>query len=995
MFVIVLLSGSHVSHAQQFNFKTLSVNDGLAQSQVYALLQDQHGYIWMGTRGGGLCSYDGVQFRTYSTNDGLVDNYILSLFEDSKGKLWIGTNRGLSVFNGIEFRNHEILPGIEVSVECIGESDKGKIWLGTSYGLMEARGDSLIPYQCNEPWCRESIYDLAFSNGRMYGGTDYGMFCLTQDSLKTFTTADGLPSNLINCLEVIDDGTIWVSVYGQGVQLFNDTTFQEIDGLDASIVFDIELSDNADIWLGSLNNGAIVFREGSFTAYNEDEGLATNQVRSVLSDDWGNVWLGTSGGGVCRFSGQQFHHINRNNGLPARQVYSIEERDSVLFLGLSSDGLFRYDLETREFEQDTLLNSGKVKALFIDSRDRLWAGTEGQGLHMIAEDTSFHFTRNNLLNNNWVKAIQEDSFGRYWVATSGGGINRLTPKDSSAHSFGVDVFSRANGMLEDRITDLVIDGYDRIWYSTLGSGIGVILQDETVLSFGADQGLSTQSVRSLALDSLGWLWVGTAGGGIDMLNLNADTLGILHFEPEIADINDNVYFLQFDDQQHLWIGTAQGVDKVVLDENRNALDFAHFGVSEGFEGIETTTNASLRTPDGKLWFGTIDGLSTTNPYSESSNPYPPRTFISGIKLFYESLANTPLAHHLGDWGTVLDTLVLTHEQNHLDFEFVGVNLKNPEQVSYQWKLMGWEDDWSPLTGRSSITYSNLGPGEYEFVVRACNQDGICDPNPPSIHFTVLRPFWQELWFLLVCIGAGVLVIVIIFWARVGTIKRRARERSNRLELEKSVVELEQKALRLQMNPHFIFNTLNSIQGLIATQDSKTARLYLSKFSKLMRETLENSRESLVSVEEEASALKHYLDLEKFSHGDVFDYEISIGEGTELYNIPPLVVQPFAENAIIHGLIPLGGEGKLVIRFREEHRGLVIEIEDNGVGRKAAAENKAQKTNYHKSTGLQVTQERLDMMNENGNKSIEFVDLHKEGVPNGTLVRLLISGSTLG
>ncbi|NNE55053.1 MAG: histidine kinase, partial [Flavobacteriales bacterium] len=350
---------------------------------------------------------------------------------------------------------------------------------------------------------------------------------------------------------------------------------------------------------------------------------------------------------------------------------------------------------------------------------------------------------------------------------------------------------------------------------------------------------------------------------------------------------------------------------------------------------------------------------------------------------------TPLHTFVSDWGQVRDTLVLTYQQNHLSFEFVGIDMLSPGKVMYQWMLEGSEETWSPLSRQTAATYSNIKPGVYTFRIRASNEDGIFSDDQ-SVHFEILAPFWQKTWFKAAVIAGAVFFLALIFYFRLQAVKRKERERTVRLVLEKDVIELEQKALRLQMNPHFIFNTLNSIQGLIATQDAKTARLYLSKFSKLMRETLENSREALVSVEEEISALTHYLDLEKFSYEQVFDYSIEADDDAHMFMIPPLLVQPFAENAIIHGLIPKGGDGKLTVRFISKDDKLLIEVEDNGVGRKKASEIKSQKTNYHKSTGLQVTQERLDMINNNGEPSIEFIDLQDDqNQPLGTLVRLTV------
>ena len=380
----------------------------------------------------------------------------------------------------------------------------------------------------------------------------------------------------------------------------------------------------------------------------------------------------------------------------------------------------------------------------------------------------------------------------------------------------------------------------------------------------------------------------------------------------------------------------------------------------------------------------------TDPTMRFSNDHPPKTHVTSVNLFYENLLDTHLKTFVSDWGKINDTLMLTYEQNHLGFEFIGIDHIAPQKVRYQWQLIGVEDTWSPLTDQHSASYSNLKPGDYIFQVRAVNSEGVMQKSPQEIQFTILAPFWQKTWFQVASVVIGILTLVFIFYLRIQTVKRNERERSTRLILEKGMVELEQKALRLQMNPHFIFNTLNTIQGLIATRDAKTARLYLSKFSKLMRETLENSREALISIDEEVSALRHYLDLERFSHEKVFEYDIQIGEGSDQYMIPPLLIQPFCENAIIHGLIPKGQNGRLIISFTEANDGLEIIVEDNGVGRAKASVNKAQKINYHKSTGLQVTQERLDVLNQNSEHSIVFEDLEDpNGNAAGTRVRLKV------
>ena len=977
--------------AQQYNFKPLTVQDGLAQSQVYSILQDSRGYVWMGTRGGGVSRYDGSVFTSFTTKNGLADNYIHRIFEDEEDILWFGTSKGLSRYNGLEFQNFEPSPGLDIGVEAVAQDKEGTMWIGTDVGLFTLQGDTLERFKSEERWEFDSIYDLVVdTNGTVWGCTDYGIFAIQNSQITSYSREDGLSSNLVNDLYVDQNNLLWISTYGSGVNYFDGESFESVIQLSNDVVFCIEEFED-QIWFGTLNNGIAAFNPRTKTVSwrNDESGLINNQVRALESDEWGNMWIGTGGGGAALYSGQSIRFLNRDNGLPGRRVYSVaQDALGTYWVGLDDQYIARLHPDSNDlFFGDLIDLDAKVKVLQTDNQSRLWAGTEGQGITIFESDTTYQVNRYSGLASNYIKGILPHENGNVYVASTDG-INILTEKRKG--QFDVDLINMSDGLSENRIVDLCTDQFGRVWFATSASGIGVLLPDNTVLNFGKgdNPGLVSNAIRSLSIDQHNWLWIGTAGDGISRMDLNADTLQIAPLAFEQGLDSDNIYFIEFDVDQHAWIGTESGVDRMLLNDEREPIELVHYGKDEGLLGIETCTNASFVDDQCQLWFGTIDGLAMTDPGMRFSNNHPPKTRITQVNLFYKSLEETHLKPFLTDWKQIKDSLVLTYEQNHLSFEFVGIDMLSPAKVRYRWMLEGNEEEWSPLTSQTNATYSNLKPGAYTFKVQACNEDLVFGEEK-FVRFVILAPFWQKTWFIVACILAGILAIALIFLLRVQSIKKNAREKSERLELEKGMMELEQKALRLQMNPHFIFNTLNTIQSLIATRDAKTARLYLSKFSKLMRETLENSREGLISVEDEASALKHYLDLEKFSHDELFNYTIEINELAHEYMLPPLLVQPFAENAIIHGLTPNGTGGHLAIRFigKEEH--LLIEIEDNGIGRKKAAELKAQRANYHKSTGLQVTQERLDLINGIGSDSITFVDLGSPSNPAGTRVELII------
>ena len=351
----------------------------------------------------------------------------------------------------------------------------------------------------------------------------------------------------------------------------------------------------------------------------------------------------------------------------------------------------------------------------------------------------------------------------------------------------------------------------------------------------------------------------------------------------------------------------------------------------------------------------MDGCSVWN--AERGQPDAemllPNVVINQTQLFYRPLSELPQRHFVRDWEQPADTLVLTYQQNNLSFQMDAVHLTYPLDITYHHWLVGEERQWSPPTTNNRVSYSNLPPGEYRLRVKACVKGEHCT-EARTVTLIILEPYWMTNWFKISLVAAAFIILIAAFWLVLRTVKRRAKERNNRLRLERDVLEIEQRALRLQMNPHFIFNTLNSIQGVIAREDNKTARRALAQFAKLMRTILQNSREENISLEEEFETLKQYLELAQFTHENCFTFGFEANDDLLACEVPPLILQPFVENAILHGLVPKGGGEIWVSAYRRDDQ-LLLTVEDNGVGISAAA---AEPVQGHRSTGLEVTRERL-------------------------------------
>jgi ligand-binding sensor domain-containing protein/two-component sensor histidine kinase len=960
---------------------------------VYCLLQDSRGYLWMGTRGGGLTRYDGVNFNTLTVKNGLVNNYVACIREDAKRNLWIGTINGFCQYNGINFKCYK--PDEKDEALTVNEIDfdsKGRKWLATNQGviLFDEKSKNLYTYIYKKAKIRPSVVNaiLVDKDDNVWYGDGDGLYKIkvsgnVYDVIK-YGKAKGFMNNSINTLKLDKDGWLWIGTYGDGAYVYNGKQFSRIDPeleLYKKTILDFYFDKHDNVWMATLTDGVAQYNTISktFNWLSDKEGLSNNHVRSIIQDRSGNFWFGTSGGGVCNYFGKQFtNYDNSTPGIKGNFIYSIF-RDSKqrLWFGTSEKGVSVYDsLKFSNYSEANGFADVKVKAIHEDNYGNIYFGTDGQGVYVF-NNTEFKFLEE--LGKKYIRGIVKDKDGNLWFATAGKGLFKLVLNSDKVFMLN---FTTKDGLLHDRLTCLHYDKKGRIWYGTEANGIGCIEGDRvSERTITEKNGLASNSIRCLNEDTRGHLWIGTVGEGITSLPLYQEKFLVENYDHTNGLTSSNIYLLCFDANDNLFVGTETGLDHIIFDKERKPTEIKHYSKGEGFAGIETCQNSYFNDADGTIWFGTINCLSKYNPANQVKNEAEPVTNITDVNIGYYSIAETSYKNCIGDWNTV-SSIELPHNENTISFEFTGINFSNPYAVRYQWKLEGADKDWSPVQADSKVNYSGLAPGKYTFMVKACNEDGVWNKVPTKIEFSIEAPFWMRWWFIASLVVLLAVIIILIFKWRVNRIKSKAAEEQQKIQLEKDVMELEQKALRLQMNPHFIFNALNSIQSQIGTDNEQTARYYLAKFSRLMRQILDNSRNSEISLEEEVNTLENYLLIEKFCNGDRFDYKITVSEQLEkdYVKIPPMLLQPFIENSIKHGLKHVEGKrGMIEVKFEEKNNALECSVTDNGIGRKKAEEmSKNSKETYHKSTALIVTQERLDLLKGDDRiRSLEIIDLYDD------------------
>lgn len=960
--------------AQQNYFKHIGLPEGLPQSQVFDILQDSRGFIWAGTRGGGLGRYDGKEFQILNTKDGLINNFINCLLEDSKGNILIGTKSGLSIYNGIRFENHLLSSAGDVRVVSLLEVND-KLLIGTSDGLYVKQDSTITKIKNQDDQPNFYVTCLHGFENKIFMGTNRGLYAFENTNFiepKYYTTRDGLADNYIQAL-TSDSNSLWIGTYGKGVSTFTDGKINTlaIPLPKNTVCYDLLRSENS-LWIASQSNGVfqVKLSDEVVERYSTLNGLTNNHVRCILQDSWGNMWFGTSGGGLNQFAGQPFNHLTEKDGLPNNYIYSIYADDSgAIWSGTGSKGVVKHDSNKfTSYGLDSGFQHVKIKAICATEDGRIWFGSEGKGLGYM-DTTGVHWlTTKQGLCGNYIKDLTTDKNGDLWVATLDGGISVLSKAKSR---YQIKNYRYLTELPSNRIHALYADPESSIvWFGTESKGLGKIVNGraETVIT---EADLNYHNIRAVRGNANG-IWLATSGG---LYRYDTKSKELITMQVEGL-TSSNLYLLEFDHLGHLYLGHERGLEKLTLNETGDVIEMESFGAEDGFSGIETCQNASICDNNGTMWFGTVNGLTQYNPNNITTSEVAPRIWLDNIDLFYEKLQPNTYGYSPSSWNNLSTTPSFPHNQNHLTFSFTGIDLNNPTKLRYQWKLRGFDEEWRKPTDKRDAVYSNLPPGEYLLQYKSVSSAGISS----AIHewpFVIEAPFWQMWWFKLATWVIPILLILILVIGYIRRIKIREKRQREKLMVEKDLIELEQKALRLQMNPHFLFNALNSIQSLVALEQHQEARKYLQKFAKLMRLTLQNSRVDTIPLSDEIATLQNYIELEQFSKKAPFTYRIDIDETIQPDNvyIPPMMLQPFIENAIKHGLPERNEKGELVVSFTQTDNQLICRIRDNGIGREAAMIKAKEKSKSHESAAIQVITDRLNILNkEHEGNNLTITDL---------------------
>lgn len=792
-------------YTQDMRFHRFSINEGLSNTFVKDIVQDHKGFIWIATTYG-LNRYDGYNFRSYlhdpEKSGTISDHDIEVLLEDSKKRLWAGTANGLSYYNRDldrfeSIESDTIMQAFDASdnhILSLFEDDKGLIWIGTKKGFKLYQQDKNSVIRADEllGLPKGLVINAVISDQaeNTWFGTDTGLYKLTGSTREVRYYGNESFSNLlVRSLHVDRFNNLWAGTYGGGLYLYNPRKDEFIGFSCNQCIIKGNLPDDKirwittdhkdRLWVATEQGGVCAIpivdytyarpQQFTFKCYIDDEkpfSLSYRTVTVVYEDKDRNLWFGTHSGGVNFVSGtkDKFQMFQREafskQTLSHRKIWGIlEDRYGFLWVGTDGGGLNVLHKEqgvVHEFRHDPSdkhsLSNDAVISAFKDSKGTLWFGTYSGGLNEYDHKTKvfIHYqyspTDINSISDNDIRAIYEDKNRQLWIGTRSG-LNIM------------DLSSRLNHRIEafrnKDIRAIHQDQRGRIWIGVFNEGLKhYIPETEEVVDYPLIINNKVipahQTINTIAEDDRGNLWLGTYSGGL--VKFKPDEKLLVAYTENDGLANNRVNKILIDKQKNLWLSTDFGISRFFPETNT----FANYGKSDGIQGLEFHAGSGFISASGHMYFGSIDGIVYFHPDSISINPLLPTLLFSDFRIFNRTVPigteKSPLSRHISETSEI----ELNHKQSIFSVEYAGIDFSINKENTYAYMLQGLENEWNYVGSQRSATYTNLKPGEYIFMVKAANSDGIWTPEPLTLKITILPPPWKTWWAYLIyviCIAA--------------------------------------------------------------------------------------------------------------------------------------------------------------------------------------------------------------------------------------------------
>lgn len=818
-------------------YKSSSDSSSLSDNYVNWMSEDKSGNIWIATENG-LCQFlfDENRFVRYSYRKGskeISSNKIRTVYVDHQGIVWVGSrDRGV---DRLEF----------------GRKDKKGVYI-RSYRNIPRRSNSL---SSNSVSCF-----LQDRNNNLWVGTDNGinkLNPLTGVCERFVSTSDNqsLSLNTVNCIFQDSHNNIWVgTVYGLNRLNSDGKTFTryfsngQYNSLPHNTIMSISEDNAGNLLIGTLGGLSLFnYQENNFTNYthnlNDPFGLNNDFIASVYADKFDNVWIGTDKGGVNHYNINQkkFMYIEHEQGNPntisSNTINSVFDSGDILWIGTAGGGLNKLDKKTGKMQHFTAgsssssISSNFITSFVLDKEGTLWIGTWGGGLdklpHALSGNTSF--IRNNAsssgggLVNNFVSSIIEDRKGNIWVATLGG-LDRYKKSNNTFEHFSSIIGSSP---VITEVGCLLFDHQGFLWAGTQrglfritpGADGQIDLNNNSKIEHIVNDpnrvgSLSGNYVISILQDSRDNIWIGTYGHGMDLLPKNQIDGSFVNFvftrySEENGLCNNVVYAIQEDKNSNLWLSTDNGLARFNIDSKQ----FKKYTVADGLESNQFYWNSSCKADDGKLYFGSMNGLTVFYPEKIKEDRYKPPIAITDLKVYNQSVSVGSLINGriiLHKSISASDHIDLSYKDNVFSIEFAALHYAQPEKSQYAYMLEGFDKDWVYVSAdRRFATYTNIRGGDYMFKVKATNNDGIWNEGTYNLHIHISPPFYTTWWFRLIMLV--LIVVAVLSWFKYRMRQLEYKKKRLEIQVKERTIKIEEQKEELKTQAEHLRETNKQLE----------------------------------------------------------------------------------------------------------------------------------------------------------------------------------------
>ena len=845
-FTILVFSSEilFASIPQKITFRNYRIEDGLSQSSVFAITQDNDGFMWFGTRDG-LNRFDSRRFKIYRNIKGdslsLASNEINCLVSDNQNQLWVGTRLGLHLYDKFSDKfirislsqpDEEYSP-LESIRDLLSDSN-GRLWVLSGTRVFVSNRENpllfdLVDIKSNNAGKRKSVMRNVFedSYGNIWISNNNNLYKVTQNKIGNFNYQiikfpfEGESNNFrVNTIAEYPEGKLWIGTESSGIILFDLKTNSHKQYLHQSNnsnslinnkIRSIVIGESGMVWIGTID-GLSIFDPFAqkFTSIksNPDNklSLSANSIISAYKDNSGSIWLGTFYGGIDLYSrfhlGYNYYKTqNDGTGLSEKIVSEIaEDKNNNLWIGTEGGGLNYLNRKDGGFEYVTTkspkyaISHDNVKCLLYDKDFNLWIGTSGGGLNILDTKTNklkyFLHDPNNKksIASNWVYSILEDEDNSVWIGTYGYGLDRYVKSTGEFKHYNKN--DGDSSISSNSIRSMFLDSRGRVWFGTSHGLCWYNEKNDRFINFFAHDydtiSLSSDDIYCIQEDKNKRIWIGTYGGGLNYFNEEKEQF--LSYTLEDGLPGNIIYGILEDNSGYLWLSTNNGLTRFDPKEK----EFRNFDNEDGLPGDEYNYNSYYKTTSGELFFGGKNGLISFDPNQISLNEYKPNLVFTGLKLFNQYVEIGDDSKLLTENINTIKEIVLKYYQNIISFEFSSLNFVNPLKNKYAHKLEGLEEDWN-FTSVPEAMYMNLPSGKYTLLVKGSNNDNVWTDKPARLNIVVLPPIWKTWWAyviysLLIC---SVLYLIFRF-------QKTRSDLHHKLELERLELDRQNELHQLKL-----------------------------------------------------------------------------------------------------------------------------------------------------------------------------------------------------